>query len=243
MEKSKLFITTYMVDAGKRLRPSTFMELTQEIATVDARNLAFDDPRLIAAHNAVWVIAREKIVFHKMPQRYDTVELSTWHKGLDSIFFLRDYSMKSEDGESLIDATSSWVIMDLSERRALRPSAVTDIIPAEAQIEGHAIESSATKVVIPKTLALSPAGEHIVRYSDVDPNWHANNTRYISWAMDCLPRELTFEKPLREFEINFNREARPGEKVDLLMASDGDVYYVEGLAPDGLQVFICKLTF
>ena len=84
--------------------------------------------------------------------------------------------------------------------------------------------------------------DHAVRYSDVDSNRHVNNTRYTAWAMDCLPDELTFTQDLREIEINFNREARPGETVSLFHAEDGGSHYVEGRVGD-ISIFICKLTF
>lgn len=242
MAVQKLHITTYMSDVRNLLRPASFMELAQEIATLDAASLRFDDPRLIEAHNAVWVLARMKVVFNRMPVRYQQVQLDTWHKGLSSLFFLRDYRMTGSDGDVLVSSTSSWVIMDLAERRALRPSAVTDIIPPEASLSGHALETPAAKVVIPRDVAVSKVGEHVVVYSDVDSNRHTNNTRYLVWAMDCLPPEITFERPLREFEINFNREARPGETVELCHAFSDGAHYVEGRS-SGAQVFICKLIF
>ena len=242
MPVQNLTITTYMTDVRNLLRPSAFMEISQEIATADARELEFDDPRLIAAHNAVWVLARMKMVFRRLPSRFETVQLSTWHKGLSSLFFLRDYRLTAPDGEPLVDATSSWVIMELDERRALRPDVVTDIIPEDPVKPGHALEIPAGKVAVPRGVAMEKAGEHVVKYSDVDSNRHVNNTRYVVWAMDCLPQELTFGSALKELEINFNREARPGETVELFHAFADGAHYIEGLE-SGTRIFICKMTF
>ena len=58
----------------------------------------------------------------------------------------------------------------------------------------------------------------------------------------ALPDELTFTQTLKEIEINFNREARPGETVSLLHAAADGAHYVEGRVGDS-QVFICKMTF
>ena len=240
---SEMTLPGYMCDVRGGLRPSSFMELCQEIATWDAVDHGFDDPHLMAAHNSVWVLARMKVVFRKRPERFREFSLKTWHKGLSSIFFVRDYQMADASGEVLVDSTSSWVIMDVGSRRAVRPAAVSDIIPPEPLWDGNALVDNAAKVVIPKGLETREAGAHRIAYSDVDPNRHANNTRYVSWAMDCLPAEITFGKDLRELEINFNREAVPGEDVALIHACDGGDHYVEGLAPDGSQVFICKLSF
>ena len=242
MPVQKLSVTTYMADVRNLLRPVSFMDIAQEIATVGAKELHFDDSVTVAAANAVWVLARMHVRFNRMPVRYEPITLETWHKGICSVFFLRDYLVRDAEGNDLIDATSSWVIMEKDQRRMLRPDGLTDIIPPEPQQPGHAIETPAGKIVIPRGSTLEKVADHEVRYSDVDSNRHVNNTRYTAWAMDCLPDELSFNQTLKEIEINFNREARPGETVGLFHAEADGVHYVEGRVADA-QVFICKMTF
>ena len=242
MPIQNLSVTTYMADVRNLLRPVSFMDIAQEIATISALELHFDDSVTLATHNAVWVLARMHVRFLEMPVRYQDITLETWHKGICSVFFLRDYRVRDAEGRELIAATSSWAIMEKDERRVLRPDGLTDIIPPDPQQPGHAIETPAGKIVIPRSLPVEKVTDHVVRYSDVDSNRHVNNTRYTAWAMDCLPDELTFEHTLKEIEINFNREARPGETVGLFHACDGPAHYVEGRVGDN-QIFICKLTF
>ncbi|MBR1575570.1 MAG: hypothetical protein IJ654_03875 [Bacteroidales bacterium] len=242
MPQQQLNVTTYMTDVRDCLRPAAFMEIAQEIATIGAKERHFDDTVTLEAAHAVWVLARMHVRFDRMPVRYQPITLKTWHKGVHSVFFLRDYQVLDPEGQVLVSATSSWVIMEIDQRRMLRPDGLAEIIPADPEHPGHAIESPAGKIVIPRALPLRKVADHPVRYSDVDSNHHVNNTRYTSWAMDCLPDELTFNHSLKEIEINFNREARPGETVGLLHACDGPVHYVEGRVGDN-QVFICKLSF
>ena len=242
MPQQKLNVTTYMTDVRDYLRPVCFMEIAQEIATVGAKQLHFDDTVTLEAANAVWVLARMHVRFERMPVRYQPITLETWHKGINSVFFLRDYQIRDEAGEVLVNSTSSWVIMEKDQRRMLRPDGLTDIIPPDPEKPAHAIETPAGKIVIPRGSTLEKVAEHTVKYSDVDSNCHVNNTRYTAWAMDCLPDELTFNHTLREIEINFNKEARPGETVELLHAEADGAHFVEGRVGDS-QVFICKLTF
>ena len=242
MAVQQLSVTTYMADVRNRLRPVSFLEIAQEIATLGARQLRFDDSVTVAAANAVWVLARMHVRFLRMPVRYETIRLETWHKGISSIFFLRDYRVSDEAGNPLIESTSSWVIMEKDERRMLRPDSLGEVIPPRPEQPGDAIGTPAQKVVIPRGATLEKVADHPVRYSDVDSNRHVNNTRYTAWAMDCLPDALTFENDLKELEINFNREARPGETVALFHAESDGAHYVEGRVGDA-QIFICKLTF
>ena len=242
MPVQNLSVTTYMADVRNLLRPVSFMDIAQEIATIGAQELHFDDSVTVATHNAVWVLARMHVRFLEMPVRYQDITLETWHKGICSVFFLRDYRVRDAEGNELIAATSSWAIMEKDERRVLRPDGLTDIIPPDPQQPGHAIETPAQKIVIPRGATLEKAADHPVRYSDVDSNRHVNNTRYTAWAMDCLPDDLTFDHALKEIEINFNREARPGETVSLFHAEADGAHYVEGRVADA-QVFICKMIF
>ena len=83
----------------------------------------------------------------------------------------------------------------------------------------------------------------MVRYSDVDHNEHANNVKYTVWAMDALPEELVYDHHVKELTINFNKEARPGDTVDLyhLQEADGS-HIIEGRTGEH-QVFIERLRF
>ena len=242
MPVQKLSVTTYMADVRNLLRPASFMEIAQEIATVGAQELHFDDSVTVATHNAVWVLARMHVRFLRMPVRYQQISLETWHKGIRSVFFLRDFLVRDGAGEVLVEATSSWAIMEQDQRRVLRPDGLLDIIPAGPQQPGDAIAEPCGKVVMPRGFTPVKVTDHVVRYSDVDSNHHVNNTRYTAWAMDCLPDALTFAHALREIEINFNREARPGETVALYHAAAEGAHYVEGRVGDN-PVFICKMLF
>ena len=61
----------------------------------------------------------------------ESCRVLTWHKGMQGLFFLRDYQIRDEAGEVLVNSTSSWVIMEKDQRRMLRPDGLTEIIPPD----------------------------------------------------------------------------------------------------------------
>ena len=81
-----------------------------------------------------------------------------------------------------------------------------------------------------------------MQWSDVDFNKHANNVKYTVWAMDALPEELVYGTWLKEHYINFNKEVRPGETVELYHAESDGAHIIEGRVGDH-QAFITKLVF
>lgn len=244
MEKfvQDFIVPSYMVDARRKLRASSFMEIAQELAGRGAEQLHMAD-RDLASLDAVWVLARMHVSFVDTPVRGQEVTLGTWHKGLKGIQYVRDYSMTDAAGRPLVLSSSSWIIMHMKERRMLRPELLADFVPSEPQCDGDAVKDPCAKILLPKGVELESAGEHIVRYSDVDYNGHTNNTKYVVWALDALPQELVFNHDLKEMDINYNKESHPCETVTLQSVHAGGEWFVEGCGADGQQCFIARFLF
>lgn len=237
-----LRVPCYMTDSHALLRPVAFLDLAQNIAVQGADSLHFGDDEL-SSRNCAWVLARQSVRFERPVRHKAQVRIATWHKGAQGLFFLRDYLLLDADGVPSVRSTSSWVVMDLTERRLVRFDALSDVVDATPQSTDHAIEEPAAKVGLPRESELTLIGTHRVLWSDVDYNRHANNVRYTVWALDALPEELVYEKQLKELTINFNREVRPGETVELWHALDpSGAHVIEGRVGDH-QVFIERLVF
>ena len=230
-----------MFDCSGRLRPAAFMDIAQEVAALDSERNGFADGDL-KKHGLVWILARMNVRYDKMPVRLDTVTAQTWHRGLDGVFFRRDYRLLDSMGEPAVSATSEWVIMDIESRRLVRSDKVTDLIPAQTQADESALDTGTGKLRIDGSLVLARVTTHRVVYSDLDYNGHVNNAKYTVWAMDTLPPEVTGHRSPREIRINFSREALPGTEVELFCGQKGDTYSVEGRIA-GEQSFITEIIF
>ena len=237
-----LRVPCYMTDSHALLRPVAFLDLAQNIAVQGADSLHFGDDEL-SSRNCAWVLARQTVRFERPVRHKAPVKIVTWHKGAQGLFFLRDYLLLDADGLPSVRSTSSWVVMDITGRRLVRFDSLSEIVDATPQSTDHAIEEPAAKIVLPRDAALELIGSHRVQYSDVDYNQHANNVKYTSWVLDSLPEELVYNSKLKELTINFNREVRPGEIVELWLAVSPDgARIVEGRVGDH-QVFIERLLF
>ena len=232
----------YQVDCRNMLRPSAFLDLAQHMAFVGADKLSFGNDEL-APYGCTWVLARQFVRFERPVMHKEACKMLTWHKGLQGPFFVRDYQLLDAKGIPCINSTSSWVVMNIAERRVVRPDFLLDFVSMESQSPDHAVEQPADKVVIPHDAEVSHIGSHRVCFSDVDHNQHANNVKYTVWTMDALPEDLVNNKVVKELTVNFNREALPGETVELFHATDADgSHIVEGKVDDH-QVFIERLAF
>ena len=218
------------------------MNFAQEAAGNHAVYLGFGYDDLIAS-NTAWILSRVRVVFTDTPKWKEDVTLTTWHKGLNRLFFLRDFIITDKAGRERVKATTSWLILDLATRRLVRdPKLMEDGTVCTENI----IETPADKVQMPKDVEAVHVMDHLVAYSDVDMNAHANNAMYMQWAMDAVDYEVASTRPVKEFTINFNHEAKPGDTVSLYKSrvEDGEdlKVFVEGKV-DGQSAFCVEILF
>lgn len=240
--EQKYTIPCYDTDASWRLKPAAFMNLAQEAAGNHAVHLGFGYDDLIK-HNTAWILSRVHVVFTDTPLWRDEITLTTWHKGFNRLFFVRDFVMTDNDGRERVKATTSWLVLDLENRTMVREAG---LISENGICADNAIEAQADKVRMPRNIESELVMRHTVGYSDVDMNRHANNAMYMQWAMDAVGYELASSRPVREFTINFNHEIKPLEEVCIYRAmvekEDGLHVYVEGKAGD-VSSFCVEIIF
>lgn len=226
-------ICTCDVDLRKNYKAFSFMNQAQEIANYHASRIGFGYDDLIK-DNIVWVLSRMKVRFLQSPKWEDEVQLATWHKGREGVFSLRDFELTSADGSTvLVQATSSWLLIDVNTRRMLRPDHVLGEKSILTALDRHAIADPCGKLV-PPAGEMEHARTHRVMYSDIDFNSHTNNAKYVEWAFDTVPAEaMSAGGGIDSFQINFNHETRLGDTVELYRAStaSGD-HYIEGRSAD-----------
>lgn len=238
----KFIVPCYDTDSAWRLKPSSFMNLAQEIANLHAEKLGFGYDDLIVSRTA-WVLSRMHMKFVQTPKWKEEVVLSTWHKGLERLFYLRDYTITDSQGRPLVLATSSWLVLNLDTRKLVRDPNIMD---QNTMCPENATEMSAPKIQMPKDSMPELVLSHRVAYSDVDLNGHTNNAMYMTWALDAVDYGISSAVPVKEASINFNHETRAGDIVSLYRASvqkdDGLHVYVEGKVGD-VSAFCAELIF
>ena len=152
--------------------------------------------------------------------------------------------MEDPQGNKLISATTSWLIIDLSSRRMVRDRELADNF--DNSQAGFAIEEQAEKVTMPRDIEPELVNTHKVVWSDIDTNGHVNNVKYVVWALDVLDYELVSKNQIKELLVNFDSEVLPGQSVDLYRVVEqvegSTVCYIQGKV-DGKASFSVKISF
>ncbi len=207
MIEKKITIASFDVFPNSTVKPSALQQYMQQFGRedCDALGCTYIDMRNV---NMVFVMTKMGITFNKPVFAYDELTVRTYNNCISGITFVREFEFY-RDGEEVIHATTQWVIVKYDNRSIVRPREFPFAIP-EHNIDCNTIS-------LPRALNtenLAPAGERVVRLSDLDENDHLNNCVYSSIALDVLPYDRR-EDYVKEIRVIFRQEARINDVLTL----------------------------
>jgi medium-chain acyl-[acyl-carrier-protein] hydrolase len=205
-------VKPYETDFQGHWKPACFFQAMQQAATAHATRLGLGYEAMLNG-SMLWLLARLKIRFQRIPLLGETLSIKTWPKGIQQkIFFARDFQFFDQDKENIASATSAWLLVDTQQRHILKPN---HALPADLPISPHlhALDGPLEKIPLPESL--QPCFTVTPRYNAADLLGHVNNARYVEWASDCFPLEHYRAKRLDWIQINYAHEVKPGEQVEL----------------------------
>jgi len=202
-------ITTSEVGPSMQVRFSAILCIMQDAASIHAEKLGlgFD---FLSSNKRAFVLSRMQIkVCSKLPSWDETIKLTTWPRGVERLFAYRDFELADASGKPFLQATTSWLMIDTLYRHPVRPQDYfTNVAPHEVRV----MDAEA-----PRRLGWETSTQVFdtrrARASDLDPNGHVNNTRYIDWVTDAIAERQGLDAHIDEFSINFLAEIRMSEAV------------------------------
>lgn len=228
-----LKLTSSDVDCHQILRKSVLFRFLQEISIAHTEALGAGRDKTLDK-GALWVVSRMAVQFNR-PLRYDEhIVLQSWPGETMHFIFPRYYRILDAAGESVLEASGLWTLIDRTTRKIIFPKELGISIPG-ADRPGQ--------LELPGGLASPELPEHFTRevqYSDIDLNGHVNNTRYLNWADDLFDEPFHAAHACKLLQINYEKEIRSGETVELLRGHNNQTWFVRGLA-DGTKAFDLKM--
>lgn len=201
-------VRSYETDPGGGLSIPSLCNYFQEAAGVHSRmtGVSIDD---LGRDNLTWVLGRLELEVERPPDWRQEVRVTTWPARMRSFFVVRDFLVESEEHGVLARATSTWFVIDLSKRRAVRvPPLVRDLPRPDRE---RAKEESWARLPQPRRVDLSR--RFGIRRSDLDVNIHVNHVKYLEWALETLELDFFAAWRLQSLEIDFLAELRFGDSV------------------------------
>lgn len=210
------------------LLPNVLLDKFQTIASMHAQSLGvgFDD---MLAKNLLWITMRIKYKILCQPKPNEGLLLFTYPQAKNNVEFDRDYEIKSQDGKTLIIATSKWCLLDATTRRLARMTNV-DVPIAQGKESLFCEKFLKTETFIPSG---KPNFSYRVSEKDIDKNDHMNNTVYAKLAFDALEKGVF----IKQFQINFLHEAMLGNTLDVFVKKEENNFVIVGTLGDNVISF------
>jgi medium-chain acyl-[acyl-carrier-protein] hydrolase len=172
----------------------------------------------MSARNLVWVLSHIQIAIKRLPMWGEHITIETWGKRIVKFFALRDFAVTSQEGEKLISATSSWMILDRTSGRVQRFDPKSDVFPW--QPEKEEIETDLER--IPELIDGRELARFRVLFSDIDVNRHVNSSKYLQWIIDSHSYEHLEATEVRSIELRFLSEALANDEVAVFSEVAGE---------------------
>jgi len=224
-------VTHHECGADAVLKLNCMLDYFQDIAACHANLLDIGMNQLRALHE-LWVLSRLKLRFRRYPQLGEKLTVLTYPTGLNRLFATRQYQLLAENGDSLVEGTSFWIVIDDTRFRPVKPFKMLGDF-AERNAERPKFFLDLDKIAEPETPPESLL-EYQVLHSNIDLNQHLNNAFYGAYIVDTLGKLTGKLCHPAELQINFlipgplNARIHCGGSV----TEDG-AFYVDGRHADG----------
>jgi len=175
----------------------------------------------MAKHNQTWVLSRIRIEINRLPKWMDIVQVKTWVQELEGARSTRNFEL-TVNGQLYATATSYWAVINTVKRS----SETLAISAAEFTTypDRRATQRPFSKLDISQSV--KNMDQYIVKLSDLDIVNHANNVKYLDWCMDRLPIELVLTNQIKSLEMNYLRELRHSDAVEINGESTNTGYFM-----------------
>ena len=219
--QTQIKVCSYDMQPDKTIKPSSLLKYFQQAAgdDLDQYGLTYE---MLREKNMAFVLVKMNLQIYGEIGLNDQLILSTYPRRTSGAQFIRDFVVErlSQDSLSLkrdkvCECTTSWVLMDFINRRALRPASLPYAIPVS--------EEQPVYLSLFRTIVLNGELEQLdhrtIYYSQLDENDHMNNTVFADIAGDYMPTEIRHAgRRIKGLEIHFASEGQLGNQLAVVRA-------------------------
>jgi len=182
-------------DSGGKLTLASLLNYFQDCSTFQSEDLRLGFEYLSERH-LVWVLAFWQIVVLRRPGICEEVEIGTFPYEFKKCIGVRNFFMRTKEGEYLAKANSVWGLLNTETMKPTLPSA--------DMLRGYRLESrlemdySPRKIKMPDELVREEP--IVVKKHHLDTNLHVNNGQYIDMALEFLPEDFVVGQLRAEYK-------------------------------------------
>jgi len=230
------YIPSYLIDYKLKLSPQALFNVMQEAAVNHVAHLGVGWDYL-HPQGQFWALSKMDIEFVRRPEWKETININTWGKKHDFLIQPRDFLIESSTGETLIKATSNWVILNQEGKPQLLEN-YEDILHNQLGLE--VVSRPATRIRPIKDAVASDI-YHPVVYSDIDMNRHANNSAYVLWIMNHFSFEFHQTHEIEFLSLNYLEQTRSNDRYTIVQQEIAPNEFVASIIAEIDHAEVCRV--
>jgi len=224
----------YDSDQNNQLKISAIMRYMQQTSSEQLAALG-QSVEWMWAEGMAFILAKSNIVIYRNPVCSEVIRVGTAATRPIGPRFIREFVMENEAGERLVSCYSLWVLVDMKNRKILRPN----VYPHEIDWQEPNLLEEVGDIEIPKKVDGREGFASFQRdiwYSHIDNNGHVNNSVYADFIADALPYEELTTHGISRLALSFQKEAMHGERLAIERHRiSSNEYKVTGRKADGIS--------
>lgn len=229
-------------DFKDEMKTSVALSLMEEVACSSADELGFGYA-FVKPKGYAFMVTNVCMEFYRPAMLGETVVLKTWPNPPSYVVFGREYQMLSKSGESLINASSRWCLVDMKTGKLLQSKAI-DNQDYSTYNTSKTLENVSWKIPAFKREDGELKFTLTIANSEYDHNMHVNNTRYADYCLNCFSIDELKNRKLKKFSISYVKQCHEGDVLKFYRkrAEDGS-YLAHGFNEAGEIVVQSQIVF
>lgn len=207
-------------------------------------------PGYMSEWNMAWILYQWKLEIFQPKLYARKIRVFTLPVLKKDMYCYRYFLLQDLKGNTVAQAVSQWVAVDTEKRRIGRiPAPVVEIITGDG-ILGEDLTRRIVDIDVQPLRKTDYEFELETRipllYSDIDSNWHVNNTIYARWATETIYQhdpDFLLHKYHETFNIVYKKEKKPGGSVLSRLHFEGDTSYHEIRDEDGTLLTLMEIRW
>ncbi len=196
--------------------PTTMLTLLEETAAEHCFVANYDLYRL-AEQNIGWILFSGVMEMERYPHYKEKITIRTWLSKYSMFKGTRENIIYDAQGNPIGRAKGLWVFFDIEKRK---PTPIFDSIKKEWSFcDQESISCNLSKKIQPIE-SPDTCCTFKVQRCDADMYRHANNIKYLQWAIESIPSEIRAQYSLHSVDSRFISEVSVGQTIDSFIKSD-----------------------
>lgn len=154
-----------------------------------------------------WVVVQYHMDIKKMPKLGQMLKVSTRATSYNKYFFYRDFWIDDMDGNNMVSLESTFVIIDVKERKMISAADRLDNLFGAEEINSI---KRFPRLKEPKDYDIKKPQQ--IGYYNIDVNRHVNNSYYFDWMVDSLGIDFVESHTIKSMDIKYEKELNINSK-------------------------------